>query len=443
MGNNSVRSVQANKIREEIMKKFDAFDYRINPDDELTFLQRAKRELTGQTAPDEFMEKLYKGYRNFIVEAATEYVLSSESASSLTFTTTVTPPPLIDEMWCLAILYSRKYQEMCTHLIGTVIDRMPYQAKLTHFDMFPLIWPEYDRSLWDMDRYYTTWIFNKHIPYALNGFIDTVLDFFTNNVIEVKRNDLDFYLSQFQSVLVSIYSKKDLSRPSITIPETHENLNPTVTGNIVDLAKTIANLLPPELEPIMQDKYSIGQHAKIYLQEYSRFMALIYFTKITLTPSEEVDQVWHLHQSFTAHYRKFCDQVYGRFIHHSPTVGGRAETVKFSDFYGKTLGFYAFMFKEAPPVGIWPCCNCRFNPANFVGSWYSLLRMFMSILKAIEKNNGKLGENFADEVLRCYFAWTGKNLFKNRVFKIEICESEKSGQGVCRCGNYWCNGCTS
>lgn len=51
-------SSQARKeMREILTQKFDGFDFRINAGDEFTFIQRAKRELSGGYAPDSLSKR--------------------------------------------------------------------------------------------------------------------------------------------------------------------------------------------------------------------------------------------------------------------------------------------------------------------------------------------------------------------------------------------------
>ncbi len=56
--------------------------------------------------------------------------------------------------------------------------------------------------------------------------------------------------------------------------------------------------------------------------EYKKFMFLLCTLPHPLTPSEPVDQVWHLHLIYTQSYWiDFCERTLGRLIHHHPTQG--------------------------------------------------------------------------------------------------------------------------
>ncbi|SHK89696.1 glycine-rich domain-containing protein [Hymenobacter psychrotolerans] len=100
--------------------------------------------------------------------------------------------------------------------------------------------------------------------------------------------------------------------------------------------------------------------------EYKRFIFLLCVTDQPLTPSHEVDQVWHLHLLYTRSYWiDFCQHTLGRPVHHGPTRGGSQEQGKFSDWYARTLRLYAEVFGQLPPAAIWPPAALRFRPAQF------------------------------------------------------------------------------
>ncbi len=102
------------------------------------------------------------------------------------------------------------------------------------------------------------------------------------------------------------------------------------------------------------------------IEEYKRFMFLLCVAGHPCTPSDEVDQVWHLHLLYTRSYwQDFCPNVLHRDIHHGPTLGGEEEQEKFTDWYERTKLSYAQRFGEAPPAAYWPPGNTRFRSVNF------------------------------------------------------------------------------
>lgn len=100
--------------------------------------------------------------------------------------------------------------------------------------------------------------------------------------------------------------------------------------------------------------------------EYKRFLFLAMEAGHPVTPSDEVDQAWHLHMVYTRSYwDDLCARVLGRPLHHGPTRGGTAEGRKFEDWYARTLESYRRLFDEPPPTDIWPNSRRRFGLAPF------------------------------------------------------------------------------
>jgi hypothetical protein len=100
--------------------------------------------------------------------------------------------------------------------------------------------------------------------------------------------------------------------------------------------------------------------ARRVVAEYKRFVFLAMFAGHEVTPSDEVDQAWHLHLVYTHSYWDELCQVLGRPLHHGPTKGGAAERVRFDEQYRHTLDSYQRWFGEEPPRDIWPPVEIRF-----------------------------------------------------------------------------------
>ena len=107
-------------------------------------------------------------------------------------------------------------------------------------------------------------------------------------------------------------------------------------------------------------------YAKRVIDEYKRFMFLAVVAGHAVTPSDQVDQAWHLHLTYTRSYwQRFCGQVLGAPVHHGPTKGGADEKHKFEDWYDRTLTSYRQWFGHKPPADIWPTASVRFADIHF------------------------------------------------------------------------------
>jgi hypothetical protein len=102
--------------------------------------------------------------------------------------------------------------------------------------------------------------------------------------------------------------------------------------------------------------------ARQAIEEYKKFAFLAVVTDHPVTPSDRVDQVWHLHLTYTRSYwEEFYGEVLQTPLHHDPTKGGESEQHKFDDWYSKTLESYEAFFEQLPPADIWPPPRQRFG----------------------------------------------------------------------------------
>lgn len=110
-----------------------------------------------------------------------------------------------------------------------------------------------------------------------------------------------------------------------------------------------------------ENGWSLG-YAQRVIEEYKKFTFLAVAAGHPVTPSDSVDQVWHLHLTYTRSYwQEFCLNVLQTPLHHEPTRGGASEQLKFDDWYGKTLESYQQFFGHIPPRDIWADSKDRFG----------------------------------------------------------------------------------
>jgi hypothetical protein len=101
-----------------------------------------------------------------------------------------------------------------------------------------------------------------------------------------------------------------------------------------------------------ENGWSHGQAVRVF-DEYRRFAFLAATAGQAVTPSDAVDQAWHLHLTCSRDYwDRFCPLL-GRALHHDPTAGGPAEERRFFAQYAETLRRYEAVF-GAPPADLWP-----------------------------------------------------------------------------------------
>jgi hypothetical protein len=102
------------------------------------------------------------------------------------------------------------------------------------------------------------------------------------------------------------------------------------------------------------------------VEEYRKFLFLCCIADTGVTPSDPVDQAWHLHLTYTKSYWiDLCMHTLGKDIHHHPTKGGRKEGEKFKGYYDTTHHRYKELFGAEPPKHIWQNSHTRFTDIHF------------------------------------------------------------------------------
>jgi hypothetical protein len=100
------------------------------------------------------------------------------------------------------------------------------------------------------------------------------------------------------------------------------------------------------------------------IEEYKKFVYLAAVSERHVTPSDIVDQVWHLHLAFTRSYwDDLCGAVLQRPLHHTPTKGGPAERARYRAQYAQTLTLYEREFGNVALRAFWPDAERRFAAA--------------------------------------------------------------------------------
>ncbi len=105
-----------------------------------------------------------------------------------------------------------------------------------------------------------------------------------------------------------------------------------------------------------------ADYARKVIAEYKRFIYLVLVSNQELTPSDQVDQAWHLHMAYThSYWHDLCRDILGRELHHLPTQGGASEQARFRAQYEQTLRIYTGEFGQHPPAALWPPVQERFD----------------------------------------------------------------------------------
>ena len=96
-------------------------------------------------------------------------------------------------------------------------------------------------------------------------------------------------------------------------------------------------------------------YAERVADEYRRFLYLAATAPFEVTPSQAVDEAWHLHLAYRSHYSDvLCLRILKRPLHHLPGTGDPADEERLAQQYRETRALYEQSFGAPPPPDIWP-----------------------------------------------------------------------------------------
>lgn len=148
------------------------------------------------------------------------------------------------------------------------------------------------------------------------------------------------------------------STPSRIWPEDAQRLFERLQGH--DLDDPASDL--PFTQRLARDHHWSLAYARRVVDEYRRFCFLACVEDEDVTPSDQIDQAWHLHLLYTRDYwGPFSEDVLRCRLHHGPTRGGTSEQRRYDDQYTHTRHAYLRWFGEHPPADIWPSATERFS----------------------------------------------------------------------------------
>lgn len=121
----------------------------------------------------------------------------------------------------------------------------------------------------------------------------------------------------------------------------------------------------PFVKKLAKENGWSADRAREVLTEYRRFVYLAMVCDHPVSPSDSVDQAWHLHMLYTESYwSRMTAEILPRPLHHGPSKGGAKETKKFDDWYARTIDSYRREFRSEPPALVWPPVGQQFADSH-------------------------------------------------------------------------------
>ncbi|MCD7036021.1 hypothetical protein LRR81_17410 [Metabacillus sp. GX 13764] len=119
-----------------------------------------------------------------------------------------------------------------------------------------------------------------------------------------------------------------------------------------------------EIHPAEYDWYEL---------ELKRFFILSALLKNVPMYNEKTDKIWHEMMLFTKSYSRFCEEFFGRFLHHEPETGEKPEEQK-----GFERGLFEFVYMQL--------FEAHINSENIYGKFLSN-KLSSEQIRAIEEKS--------------------------------------------------------
>lgn len=139
--------------------------------------------------------------------------------------------------------------------------------------------------------------------------------------------------------------------------------------NTIDFAAIVTNAVEK-----LDWSLSRAQTAVKALREF--YLLKSQYADLALSPSSEVDEVWHLHILNTRAYHKDCQVVFGEYLHHTPGIGkeenaeGWENYQRLSQLYLKTEEVEPGVIKAAAQAGCGSIVSAKCSKGHEQGSGF-------------------------------------------------------------------------
>ncbi|CDW87490.1 UNKNOWN [Stylonychia lemnae] len=323
-------------------------------------------------------------------------------------------PYFIRKALNLVILYTEHYEKLCDEIFGGWMDIYQSESIIQEYEdhqrmmnllkskdslLFPFknIWPEYKTlEEFKRDQKYVEVHMSMHNRHLLKDYLLVrcqeilISENYTPDIpfSTITEKYTPILIDEIQQKFPSSHVKSINDRIEIKIsPELQHKLD-TKKINESDNEYNLDKLNKIQFSLRFKDEFKVklqidDETCEYYLAEYKKFLLMGRYSPRMISPSEQVDHVWHHHQIFTKQYREDMFELYGRLLKHLPAMGGKEDSEKFDDLYQKTLDFYNDMYGYKPDPLMWEPSELRFSSELFTYSMVNLNRVIsLSLYRA-------------------------------------------------------------
>lgn len=381
------------KFRKEISVKLNAYSFDNTNKDE--FVNKICKENNIQKTMAESWVNLYTEYMvcvGFNYNKSPSRTVKEQMTENLERMLAI--PYELLQVWRVHVLYTKKYEDFCNIVTNNGNKCIPFKPP-------KVVWKTADpttiNNFFKLNHSIMTAAFTKRkgeldsLFVFQSSYLKNTLHFclcetvgnsnIVQNIITAYNNEANNENGVFKMQARDINSMKTLSAnienmifksvvPYEPVQNSEWKITSNVYGNAIQKSVAFQNFTFPqdfELQFGIDHLLSLSK-AHMYIHEYRKFLFCAFVGNTSLCPSEQVDLVWHYHQSFTSSYRDFSKmymncEVYG----HNPSDGSESDSAKYTNVYNLALEYIMSSFGDINQE-CWPTAELRFNQ---VYRWYN------------------------------------------------------------------------
>lgn len=371
-------------LREALMKTIYEFQENL---DEKGYRTRLYLEFTGSIEANDVVDSLIDHmhiiFYNLAYDIHTKgYQHCSETQDSDLnslldtegFTVSLQLTPWLDRAWRLMISYTNIYYNFCKSLVGRPIDRVSSSARIYNLVYVKKIWPRYNLLLGQIEDDYTVWISPaKYLK---------LLQYLRHIVFKRSKIYLSYTKISLEGIMIllrkmrRICSKRENKfKTKISNNTNNSPSNEEPKGK--DARDRINTLICKEdlVSSIKRELIEDQNIAKEYVEEYINYLTLLSFSDLVMIPSDQIEQVFKIHQDFSENYRSVAREVYKEFRYYHPINPVQEISVTMYEQYNRTKQLYPLILNRKTTHRFWPSSKWRFSYKYLNGRWVSLIRL--------------------------------------------------------------------
>ena len=133
-------------------------------------------------------------------------------------------------------------------------------------------------------------------------------------------------------------------------------------GEVTEFEKVGMTAFPAEVIAAYADEFKLTYpEAQAHARELVRYLTMCHLNpEVEYGMAGQIDEIWHLFMLDSIPYTKWCDEVFGQYMHHVPTKPAdklRQLSGELTNTYATFVDRYTLFFGQGIDFAMWPQIN--------------------------------------------------------------------------------------